>query len=71
MVGVHEDLIARLLNQGGPTKSITRHHIKTTALGRLLIEAQETISASIVVALGSPRELQRRRIRGAADMAQA
>ena len=63
MAGVDGDLIGRLLNQGGPTKSITRHYIKTTALGRLLIEAQETISASILVALGSPRELQQRRCR--------
>jgi integrase len=63
MAGIDRDLIARLLNQGGPAKTVTRHYIRSTAIGRLLIEAQETISAAIVTALGSPRELQQRRRR--------
>ena len=50
--GVPKDSIRRLLNhQGG---DVTDHYIRQSGLGRLHAAEQETISASIVRALGSP-----------------
>jgi integrase len=48
---VDHDTIGRLLNHGGT--SITSHYIRTSALGRLLPAAQETISAHIMESLGA------------------
>jgi hypothetical protein len=53
--GVPKDSIRRFLNHSGG--DITDHYIRRTALGELQLAEQETISAHIVKALGSPREL--------------
>jgi integrase len=53
--GVPKDSIRRFLNHSGG--DITDHYIRGTALGELQLAEQETISAHIVKALGSPREL--------------
>lgn len=53
--GVPKDSIRRLLNHSGG--DITDHYIRDSGLGRLQGAEQDTISASIVRALGSPRGL--------------
>ena len=45
--------MGKLLNHGG--RSVTSRYIKTSHLGRMLVGAQEDISAHLVKALGSPR----------------
>jgi hypothetical protein len=46
------DSIRRFLNHSGG--DITDHYIRDSALGQLQLAEQETISAHIVKALGSP-----------------
>ena len=53
--GVPKDSIRRFLNHSGG--DITDHYIRDSALGELQLAEQETISAHIVAALGSPRRL--------------
>jgi integrase len=53
--GVPKDSIRRFLNHSGG--DITDHYIRDSALGQLQLAEQETISAHIVKALGSPRGL--------------
>jgi integrase len=50
--GVPKDSIRRLLNHSGG--DVTDHYIRDSGLGRLHAAEQETISAAIVHALGSP-----------------
>jgi integrase len=50
--GVPKDSIRRLLNHSGG--DVTDHYIRDSGLGRLHAEEQETISAAIVRAMGSP-----------------
>jgi hypothetical protein len=47
--------IRRFLNHSGG--DITDHYIRDSALGQLQLAEQETISAHIIKALGSPRGL--------------
>jgi hypothetical protein len=47
--------IGRFLNHSG--SDITDHYIRDDALGELWLAEQEKISAHLVKALGSPREL--------------
>jgi integrase len=51
--GVPKDSIRRLLNHSGG--DVTDHYIRESGLGRLHAIEQETISAAIVKAMGSPR----------------
>lgn len=53
--GVDQNVVARLLNQAG--SGITPHYIRTNALGAYLGASQESASAFLVAALGSPRGL--------------
>ena len=53
--GVDEDTVGKLLNHGG--RSVTARYIKTSYLGRMLVAAQEDISAHLIKALGSARGL--------------
>ena len=53
--GVPKDSIRRLLNHSGG--DVTDHYIRDSGLGRLHAAEQETISATIVRALGAPRSL--------------
>jgi integrase len=53
--GVPKDSIRRFLNHSGG--DITDHYIRDSALGELQLAEQETISAHIIKALGSPRGL--------------
>jgi integrase len=53
--GVPKDSIRRFLNHSGG--DITDHYIRGTALGELQLAEQETISAHLAKALGSPPEL--------------
>jgi hypothetical protein len=53
--GVPKDSIRRFLNHSGG--DITDHYIRDSALGQLQLAEQETISAHIIKALGSPPEL--------------
>jgi hypothetical protein len=50
--GVPKDSIRRLLNHSGG--DVTDHYMRDTGLGRLHAAEQETISAAIVRAMGSP-----------------
>jgi hypothetical protein len=54
---VPKDSIRRFLNHSGG--DIIDHYIRNTALGELQLAEQETISAHIIKALGSPRSLSR------------
>jgi integrase len=54
--GVPKDSIRRLLNHSGG--DVTDHYIRDTGLGRLHAAEQETISAAIVRAMGSPRGIK-------------
>jgi hypothetical protein len=47
--------IRRFLNHSGG--DITDHYIRDSALGQLQLAEQETISAHLIKALGSPRGL--------------
>jgi hypothetical protein len=49
--------IRRFLNHSGG--DVTDHYIRDSALGQLQLAEQETISAHIIKALGSPRGLAR------------
>lgn len=49
-VGVDEELIGRLLNHKG--KTITAHYIRSTAIGKMLLEAQNKISNHIIENIG-------------------
>jgi integrase len=53
--GVPKDSIRRLLNHSGG--DVTDHYIRNSGLGRLHAIEQETISAAIVRAMGSPQGL--------------
>jgi hypothetical protein len=53
--GVPKDSIRRFLNHAGG--DVTDHYIRDSALGELQLAEQETISAHIIKAIGSPREL--------------
>ena len=53
--GVPKDSIRRFLNHSGG--DITEHYIRDSALGELQLAEQETISAHIIKALGSPHGL--------------
>jgi integrase len=53
--GVPKDSIRRFLNHSDG--DITDHYIRDSALGELQLAEQETISAHIIKALGSPRGL--------------
>jgi integrase len=57
--GVPKDSIRRFLNHSGG--DITDHYIRDSALGELQLAEQETISAHLVKALGSPCGLAWRR----------
>src|ERR1700732_3045110 len=50
--GVPKDSIRRFLNHSGG--DITDHYIRDSPLGELQLAEQETISAHIIKALGSP-----------------
>jgi hypothetical protein len=49
--GVEEELLARLMNHRG-AQGITSHYVKTTAIGRMLLEAQNKISKHIIESVG-------------------
>jgi integrase len=53
--GVPKDSIRRLLNHSGG--DVTDHYIRDSGLSRLHAAEQETISAAIVKAMGTPRQL--------------
>jgi hypothetical protein len=53
--GVPKESIRRFLNHAGG--DLADHYIRDSALGELQLVEQETISAHIVKALGSPRGL--------------
>jgi hypothetical protein len=55
VAGVPKDSIRRFLNHSGG--DITDHYIRDSALGELQLAEQETISAHLVKAIGSPRGL--------------
>lgn len=46
-IGIEEEIIGRLLNQR-TGRTITSHYVRTTVLGRALLDAQERISAAIM-----------------------
>jgi hypothetical protein len=52
---VPKDSIRRLLNHSGG--DVTDHYIRDSGLGRLHAAEQETISAAMVRAMGSPQGL--------------
>jgi integrase len=54
VLGVEEDLIGRLLNHRGKGARVTSHYVRTSAIGKLLVDAQRRISEHIATCLRRP-----------------
>lgn len=64
-IGVEEDLIGRFLNHRGKGGRITAHYIRTSAIGKLLVDAQSRISERIMTCLERPEGVPAARLEAA------